>query len=38
MLQGFEHGMGTTWYGDIGWIHVDRGNRISASDPKILKR
>jgi predicted dehydrogenase len=29
-------GMGTTWYGDKGWIHVDRGNRISASDPKIL--
>ena len=31
------HGMGTTWYGDLGWIHVDRGNRISASDPKILE-
>ena len=30
------HGMGATWYGDLGWIHVDRGNRISASDPKIL--
>jgi predicted dehydrogenase len=30
------HGMGTTWYGELGWIHVDRGNRISASDPKIL--
>jgi predicted dehydrogenase len=29
-------GMGTTWYGDKGWIHVDRGERISASDPKIL--
>ena len=29
-------GMGTTWYGDLGWIHVDRGNIISASDPKIL--
>ena len=27
-------GMGTTWYGDLGWIHVDRGNRISASDPE----
>jgi predicted dehydrogenase len=31
------HGMGTTWYGDLGWIHVDRGNRISASDPEILE-
>ncbi len=30
-------GMGTAWYGDLGWIHVDRGNRISASDPKILE-
>jgi len=30
------HGMGTTWYGELGWIHVDRGNRISASDQKIL--
>jgi predicted dehydrogenase len=30
------HGMGATWYGDLGWIHVDRGNRIFASDPKIL--
>jgi predicted dehydrogenase len=28
--------MGTTWHGDRGWIHVDRGNTISASDPKIL--
>jgi predicted dehydrogenase len=31
------HSMGTTWYGDLGWIHVDRGNRIAASDPKILE-
>ena len=30
-------GMGTTWHGDLGWIHVDRGNRISASDPRILE-
>ena len=30
-------GMGTTWYGDLGWIHTDRGNRLSASDPKILE-
>jgi predicted dehydrogenase len=29
-------GMGTTWHGDLGWVHVDRGNQISASDPKIL--
>jgi GFO/IDH/MocA oxidoreductase family protein len=29
--------MGTTWYGDLGWIHVDRGNVLSASDPKILE-
>jgi len=32
----FPLGMGTTWYGDLGWVHVDRGNVISASDPKIL--
>ena len=31
------HGMGTTWYGDLGWIHVDRGTGLSASDPKILE-
>jgi predicted dehydrogenase len=31
------HGMGATWYGDLGWIHVDRGNRISASEPEILE-
>ena len=29
-------GMGTTWHGDLGWIHVDRGDVISASDPKFL--
>jgi predicted dehydrogenase len=29
-------GMGTTWHGDLGWIHVDREDIISASDPKIL--
>ena len=29
--------MGTTWYGDLGWLHVDRGGKISASDPKILE-
>jgi predicted dehydrogenase len=32
----YPMGMGTTWYGDLGWIHVDRGGRIVASDPKIL--
>jgi predicted dehydrogenase len=31
------HGMGTTWYGEKGWIHVDRGDRIVASNPKILE-
>ena len=31
------HKMGTTWYGDMGWIHVDRGNVLTASDPKILE-
>ena len=30
-------GMGATWYGEKGWIHVDRGDVLSASDPKILK-
>ncbi len=30
------HGMGVCWYGEEGWIHVDRGNRLIASDPKIL--
>ena len=29
-------GMGTTWHGDLGWVHVDRGDIITASDPKIL--
>jgi len=30
-------GMGTRWIGDFGWVHVDRGGKISASDPKILE-
>jgi predicted dehydrogenase len=30
-------GMGTVWYGDRGWIFVDRGDRLEASDPAILK-
>ena len=29
------HGGGATWYGEKGWISVDRG-RLDASDPKIL--
>jgi len=32
-----RHGMGTTWHGDLGWIHTDRGNILTASDPKILE-
>lgn len=28
-------GMGTCWYGEKGWIHVNRGG-LHASDPKIL--
>lgn len=32
-----KHGMGTVWYGDKGWIHVDRGDTLKASDPKILE-
>lgn len=32
-----KHGMGTVWHGDQGWIHVDRGNTLKASDPEILK-
>ncbi len=30
-------GMGTTWYGEHGWIHVDRGDVLEASNPKILR-
>ena len=30
------HGGGATWYGEKGWINVDRG-RLEASDPKILQ-
>jgi hypothetical protein len=28
--------MGACWYGDQGWIHVNRGG-LYASDPKILR-
>ncbi len=31
-----KHSKGVVWYGDRGWIHVDRG-RLDASDPKILE-
>ncbi len=31
------HGMGTTWYGELGWVHTDRGNILTASDPGILE-
>jgi len=31
------HGMGVCWYGDQGWLHVDRGNILEASNPDILK-
>ena len=30
-------GMGTVWYGDRGWLFVDRGDKLEASDPEILK-
>jgi len=30
------HGMGACWYGEDGWIHVNRGG-LRASDPKILQ-
>ncbi len=29
-------GMGVTWYGENGWIHVDRGDKITASKPELL--
>lgn len=32
-----KFGMGTTWHGDRGWIHTDRGGVLTASDPKILE-
>jgi predicted dehydrogenase len=31
------YGMGVTWYGKEGWIHVDRGNKLTASNDKLLK-
>jgi predicted dehydrogenase len=32
----FNNVSGTTWHGDKGWIHVNRGHQLTASDPKIL--
>jgi len=29
-------GMGVTWYGEKGWIHVDRGNVLTASSPELI--
>lgn len=31
-----EKGMGVTWYGENGWIHVDRGDIITASKPELI--
>jgi predicted dehydrogenase len=31
-------GMGVTWYGENGWIHVDRGNKLTASKPELLSQ
>jgi predicted dehydrogenase len=30
------HGMGVTWYGENGWIHVDRGDKLTASKPELI--
>ena len=30
-------GMGTVWYGDKGWIHVDRGDKLQAEPKSILE-
>ena len=29
-------GMGVTWYGEKGWIHVDRGDVLTASAPELI--
>ncbi len=29
-------GMGVTWYGERGWIHVDRGDVLTASSPELI--
>lgn len=30
------YGMGVTWYGKEGWIHVDRGEKLTASKPELI--
>ncbi len=30
------NGMGVTWYGKEGWIHVDRGDKLTASNDRLL--
>jgi predicted dehydrogenase len=30
-------GMGTVWYGEKGWIHVDRGDKLQAEPKSILQ-
>jgi len=32
-----KYGMGVTWYGKDGWIHVDRGNKLTASKENLLE-
>lgn len=32
-----KYGMGVTWYGKEGWIHVDRGNKLEASKDSLLE-
>ena len=32
----FPMGMGVTWYGEKGWIHVDRGDVLTASKPELI--
>ncbi len=32
-----KHGLGVVWYGSEGWIHVDRGGVLEASNENILK-
>jgi predicted dehydrogenase len=29
-------GMGVVWYGENGWIHVDRGDVLTASKPELI--
>jgi len=32
-----KYGMGVTWYGKEGWIHVDRGDKLEASNSSLLE-